>query len=162
MKKLLLLLLIVGCDNSTESDHTCNNICDVAWVSNQDTISTFTENIVTAHLYYTEGKNLTLQDSIFINSIYNTVGNSATIKEICESNNEICSQNPNCQTVDCNQQLGNVFYYAKCTFNEIEFELCEEVNSITHNIGSNLFEVVKSSNDILLIDSTTLINFEYK
>ena len=27
MKKLLLLLLIVGCDNSTESEHTHNGVC---------------------------------------------------------------------------------------------------------------------------------------
>ena len=61
IRRLIILLLVVGCDNSTEP---CE-ICDVAWLSTTDSLTLSTGTIAYPHLYYTEGYEPMVIDTIF-------------------------------------------------------------------------------------------------
>ena len=168
IRRLIILLLIVGCEETLEPEpeagNVCNDsICEVAWIVKIDSLITSSEVITAPSLYWTEGNSPVIKDSIYTFH-YDKVSTLDSLKEYCEDLNDFIQNDPfSTDTLfpDCNDNSYYELLYTTCSFNGEEFFFCEKVTSITHTLETDLFEVVKSSGDTFEINSTNLINFQY-
>ena len=66
IRRLIILLLIVGCDNSTESEETCE-ICEVKWILFDNTEA----DELSAYLYWIEEYNqVIIRDTTWFEDYY--------------------------------------------------------------------------------------------
>ena len=161
MKKLLLIaLLIVGCNNSTESKETCE-ICDVAWLTTQDSLTLSTGTFAYPYLYYTEGYEPMVIDTLFWCFRSHThLGDSYDYCiQVCEQYN--ASLPEGFLTLDC-QSEPSVALFIYSLKGDTTFLQLDSVKSISHFVTPNYFEVIDVDNDKTTIYYSDDVQYEYK
>jgi len=152
------------CDNSPNT-----GICDVAWVTTEGSLNLSTGVIVFPYLYYTEGYEPTVIDTLFsCHPFYDfdsPLGYSYDdCIQMCEELNESQSLPDWAEPLNC-PEVPNVSYFIY-SFKGDTILFADSVKSIAHFIPINYFEVIKLDDNKILLNpndyDADIFRFEYK
>ena len=152
------------CDNSPNT-----GICDVAWVTTEGSLNLSTGVIVFPYLYYTEGYEPTVIDTLFsCHPFYDfdsPLGYSYDdCIQMCEELNESQSLPDWAEPLNC-PEVPNVSYFIY-SFKGDTILFADSVKSIAHFIPINYFEVIKLDDNTIQLNpndyDADIFRFEYK
>ena len=163
IRRLIILLLIIGCGTEPEDVEIQDEIKEVAWIMVADSIIYSNGTLITPRLYWTEGSKPAVVDTLYQCSGLMFPISYNECMETCEEMYAIAEWDPFFDTIDCSTFTPQVHSFIYFSQGDSIFS-ADSVRNIKHFIEPDYFQIIHINrfHQMIYPEDDSSIKYEYK